>query len=90
MTSTGDPLAFVSQLPAQMQQIFIQGFHQAFTIALANSMYLGVGAAFLAVIASFVIREIPLRRHVGAEPGTEAVPAPESETVRSSRMPALD
>jgi EmrB/QacA subfamily drug resistance transporter len=90
VTSTGDPLAFVSQLPAQAQQIFVQGFHQAFTIALANSMYLGVGAAFLAVVASFLIKEIPLRRHVGAEPGTQAVPAPEAEAVRSSRMPALD
>ena len=91
VTSTGDPLAFVSQLPAQMQQVFIQGFHQAFTIALANSMYLGVGAALLAVVASIAIKEIPLRRHVGAEPGAEAIPAPaEAEAMRSSRMPALD
>ena len=73
-----------------MQQVFIQGFHQAFTIAIANSMFLGVGAAILAVVALFAIREIPLRRHVGAEPGTEAIPAPEAEAVRSSRMPALD
>ena len=35
VTSTGNPLAFVSQLPAQFQTLFIQGFHQAFTIAIA-------------------------------------------------------
>ena len=90
VTSTGNPLAFVSQLPAQAQQMFVQGFHQAFTIALANSMYLGVGAALLAVIATIAIKEIPLRRHVGAEPGSEAIPPAEAEPVRSPRMPALD
>ena len=88
VTSTGNPLAFVSQLPAQLQQVFVQGFHQAFTIALANSMLLGVVAAALAVVASFLIREIPLRTHVGEAPAVagagSAAPAP------PNRLPALD
>jgi EmrB/QacA subfamily drug resistance transporter len=88
VTGTGDPLAFVSQLPAQFQAAFVQGFHQAFTIALANSMFLGVGAAVLAVVASLGIRELKLRTHVGTEPGTEG--ALGSEAVRSTRVPLPD
>lgn len=88
VTSNGDPLAFVSQLPAQFQPAFIQGFHQAFTIALANSMLLGVGAAVLAVIASLLLKELRLRTHVGAEPGTDGKPG--SETARLTGVPAPD
>jgi EmrB/QacA subfamily drug resistance transporter len=61
VTSSGNPLAFVSQLPAEFQAVFIQGFHQAFTIAIANSMFLGVGAAAAAALVSFLLHEIPLR-----------------------------
>jgi len=88
VTSNGVPLAFVSQLPAQFQPAFIQGFHQAFTIALANSMLLGVGAAVLAVIASLLLKELRLRTHVGAEPGTDGKPG--SETARLTGVPAPD
>jgi len=88
VTSNGDPLAFVSQLPAQFQPAFIQGFHQAFTIALANSMLLGVGAAVLAVIASLLLKELRLRTHVGAEPGTDGKPG--FETARLTGVPAPD
>ena len=88
VTSNGDPLAFVSQLPAQFQPPFIQGFHQAFTIALANSMLLGVGAAVLAVIASLLLKELRLRIHVGAEPWTGGKPG--SETARLTGVPAPD
>jgi|BarGraNGADG00312_1021997.scaffolds.fasta_scaffold09499_2 EmrB/QacA subfamily drug resistance transporter len=88
VTSSGDPLAFLTQLPAQLQQVFIQGFHQAFTIALANSMLLGVGAAVLAVVVSLLLREVPLRGHFGAEPGTDRHRAP--DPVRSTRVPVLD
>jgi EmrB/QacA subfamily drug resistance transporter len=71
VTSTGNPLAFVSQLPAQFQAVFIQGFHQAFTIAIANSMLLGVGAAVASVVVALFLREIPLRTTLGAKPAAE-------------------
>jgi len=80
VTSTGDPLAFVSQVPAQFQPAFIQGFHQAFTIAIANSMLLGVGAAVLAVVAALFLREIPLRTTLGTKPAVDG---------RSSGEPAV-
>ena len=88
VTGTGDPLAFVSQLPAQFQAAFVQGFHQAFTIALANSMLLGVGAAVLAVVASLGIKELKLRTHLGTAPGIDGAPGPEA--VRPTRVPVPD
>jgi len=52
---------FLSQVPAQLQQIFLDGFHSAFTIALANSIWLGVVGGVVAVLAAFFLHEIPLR-----------------------------
>jgi len=52
---------FLGQLPVQMQQIFVHGFNDAFSIALANSMWIGVGAAVLALLATLALREVPLR-----------------------------
>jgi EmrB/QacA subfamily drug resistance transporter len=88
VTSTGNPLAFVSQLPAQFQAVFIQGFHQAFTIAIANSMLLGVGAAVASVVVALLLKEIPLRTTLGAKPASEAKPAPEPVVARAAA--ALD
>ncbi len=78
VTSTGNPLAFVSQLPTQLQAIFVEGFHQAFTIAIANSMLLGVGAAVASVAVSFLISEIPLRTMTGAQHAAAAAPNPDA------------
>lgn len=58
---------FLAQLPAQLQAIFVEGFHSAFTIAIANSMWLGVGATVLALVATVFLREIPLRHTIGSE-----------------------
>jgi EmrB/QacA subfamily drug resistance transporter len=52
---------FLAQIPAQFQPVFIDGFHRALTIALANSIWLGVAAAAVALIAAFALKEIPLR-----------------------------
>jgi EmrB/QacA subfamily drug resistance transporter len=56
----------LSQIPAQFQPIFLDGFHRALTIAIANSVWLGVGTAVLAVLAAFLLRETPLRTTMGA------------------------
>jgi len=61
---SGSPLDFLSQLPAQAQALFTTGFHDAFTIAIGNSIWLGVAAGAVAVVASLAIHEIPLRRTV--------------------------
>jgi EmrB/QacA subfamily drug resistance transporter len=67
VTSTGNPLDFVTKLPADVQGFFITGFHAAFTLAIANSMLLGVGAAGAAVLVSLLLKEIPLRTSTGAQ-----------------------
>src|SRR4029077_2259881 len=36
--NSGNPLAFLQQLPANVQQLFLTGFHDAFTLAISNSM----------------------------------------------------
>jgi EmrB/QacA subfamily drug resistance transporter len=81
-----DPVQqFLAQAPAQAQPALQQylanfeaGFHQAFSIALANSLWLGVGAMVLGVTATLFLHELPLRRHHGAAPavmeGSEPAP----------------
>jgi MFS family permease len=52
---------FLATIPAQFQPIFIDGFHRALTIAIGNSIWLGVVASAVALMASFFLKEIPLR-----------------------------
>jgi drug resistance transporter, EmrB/QacA subfamily len=87
LTSVGgsSPLDFVSQIPAQFQAAFLNGFHGAFTIAIADSMWLGVGASALAVVAVLLLHEIPLRRTTGAE-----VPVSTPEPGGQRGQPVLD
>lgn len=58
----GDPLgAFLAKVPPAAQDLFLNGFHGAFSIALANSMWVGVAAAVVAGVATLFLRELPLR-----------------------------
>ena len=52
---------FLAQIPAQFQPMFIDGFHRALTISIGNSIWLGVAASAIALVAAFFLREIPLR-----------------------------
>jgi EmrB/QacA subfamily drug resistance transporter len=52
---------FLARIPAQLQPVFIEGFHRALTLSIANSIWLGVAAAAVALVAAFALREIPLR-----------------------------
>jgi EmrB/QacA subfamily drug resistance transporter len=83
--SSASPLAFISQLPPAAQEIFRNGFHDAFTLSIANSMWLGVGAAAVAVLGAFALKEIPLRKT--ASPGAQRMAAARPA---SSGMPAAD
>ena len=65
-------LDFLAQVPAQAQGLFRDGFHSAFTIAIANSMWLGVGATIAALGATLFLHEIPLRAHHGPVTATTA------------------
>ena len=46
--------------------MFIDGFHRALTISIANSIWLGVAAAGVALVTAFFLKEIPLRTSHGA------------------------
>lgn len=68
--SVGDMGArILAQVPEQARQFvepligyIVAGIHQALSIAIANSMWLGVGAALIAVFVAALIPELPLRR----------------------------
>jgi EmrB/QacA subfamily drug resistance transporter len=91
--------AFAAKLPAAYQSViqplipkFVEGFHQAFSIAVGSSLWLGVGAAFLALGATFLLRELPLRTTLEVSPHTEhlrARPAA-SEAATLDQAPAAD
>ena len=63
----GGASAALDQIPEQFRATFLTAFHEAFSIALANSLWLGVGALALAALASLFIPELPLRGHARAE-----------------------
>jgi len=47
----------------------VQGIHEAFSLAIANTMWLGVVAAVVAVLATLTLREVALRQtHRGEAP----------------------
>ena len=80
--------SFLDQVPAQLQPIFIEGFHRALTISIANSIWLGVIAAAAALVATLFLREIPLRTTHGAAPAAESAPHGGRTEIRAT--PAID
>jgi EmrB/QacA subfamily drug resistance transporter len=67
--------SFLAQIPAQFQPIFLDGFHRALTIAIGNSIWLGVIASVVALVAAFALKEIPLRRTLQSPAAAPATPA---------------
>jgi len=68
-SSSGSMFASV---PAQLQGAYAAGFHQAFSIAIADSVWIGVGAAVLSFVAVLALKEKPLRAHFHAEQAARA------------------
>jgi EmrB/QacA subfamily drug resistance transporter len=69
LTAVGSSPAggILSQVPAQLQAAYTAGFHQAFSIAISDSVWIGVTAAALSLIAVLALKEKPLRAHFHAE-----------------------
>ncbi len=76
----------LAQTPAQFKPVvqpfipnIVTGFHEAFSVAIANALWLGVGAGILgALVVLLFLPELPLRRSFG--PAAETAPEePESE-----------
>jgi EmrB/QacA subfamily drug resistance transporter len=77
--SVGDMGArILAQVPEQARQLveplidfIVAGIHEALSLAIANSMWLGVGAAITAAVVAVLIPELPLRRD--HNPGSAAL-----------------
>ncbi|MGD0121251.1 MAG: MDR family MFS transporter [Candidatus Limnocylindrales bacterium] len=68
LTSVGGSTAnMFAGIPTQLQGFYVTGFHQAFSIAIANSVWVGVGAAVISFVAILALKEKPLRAHFHAE-----------------------
>jgi len=68
----GSTAAMFSAIPVQLQGAYTAGFHQAFSIAIANSVWIGVGAAVISFLAILALKEKPLRAHFHAEQAARA------------------
>jgi EmrB/QacA subfamily drug resistance transporter len=73
LTAVGStPADALAGVPQQLIGFYVSGFHEAFSIALANSMWVGVGAAALAFVTTLALKEKPLRTHFHAEQAARA------------------
>ncbi|HET7140925.1 MAG TPA: MDR family MFS transporter [Candidatus Limnocylindria bacterium] len=76
----------------------VAGFHEAFSVAIANALWIGVGAGMVAVlVVLFFLPELPLRQHFGESPSSEALAAlepslesPAPATSQRGRGPAAE
>jgi MFS family permease len=70
LSAVGDMGArILAQVPAELRPFveplvpsIVQGIHEAFSLAIANTMWLGVVAAVVATAAALTLREVALRR----------------------------
>ncbi|MGD0018557.1 MAG: MDR family MFS transporter [Candidatus Limnocylindrales bacterium] len=73
LTSVGGPgLSALSQLPPSLVGFYTDGFHQAFSVAIGNSVWIGVAASGLAFLTTLLLHEKPLRAHFHAEQAARA------------------
>jgi EmrB/QacA subfamily drug resistance transporter len=84
LTGVGDIGAQITAAFPQLAPVvpnIVEGIHGAFSLAVAQTFYLGVIGAVVAVIAAFAIKELPLR--AGA-------PAPETAKAQAPRPVTAD
>ena len=91
LTGVGNLAPIIAaQVPPQFQQFvptIVSGIHEAMSLAIADTMWLGVGAAIVAVVATLFIHEVPLRRSVHASSMAARKPAADA---LSGNLPATD
>ncbi len=83
----GSPTDAFALIPPQLRETALTGFNQAFSIAVANSMWLGVAGAGLASLTVLALKEKPLRAHFHAE---QAAQIEEHTSRRSRPAPAAE
>jgi EmrB/QacA subfamily drug resistance transporter len=68
LTAVGStPADALKNVPPSLVGFYVSGFHEAFSVALANAMWIGAGAAALAFVTVLALKEMPLRAHFHAE-----------------------
>ena len=73
LTAVGStPADALKNIPPNLVGFYVSGFHEAFSAALAQSMWVGVGAAVLAFVTVLALREVPLRAHFHADQAARA------------------
>jgi EmrB/QacA subfamily drug resistance transporter len=73
LTSVGNSLGSVaSNLSPAQRVVFANGFHEAFSVAIANSVWIGVGAAALSFVVVLALKEKPLKAHFHADQAARA------------------
>jgi EmrB/QacA subfamily drug resistance transporter len=73
LTSVGNSLgSLASNLSPAQRIVFANGFHEAFSVAIANSVWIGVGAAALSFIVVLALKEKPLKAHFHADQAARA------------------
>ncbi len=93
LTGVGDlGASILASIPAQVRpaiEPFISnivfGIHQAFSLGVASTFWIGVGAAAIGAVAAAAMHELPLRRHLGATSGSPGQAAGQAPT-----LPAAD
>lgn len=84
-------------VPEQFQAVvepfidqIVLAIHEAFTVAITQTFWIGVATTAAAFVVAIALREIPLRAHHGEAPvGTAASPGDE-QPVRLTGAPAAD
>jgi EmrB/QacA subfamily drug resistance transporter len=93
LSAVGDMGArILSQVPEQFRPLveplipaIVRGIHQAFSLGIANTMWISLAATLVALVAVVGLREVPLRKTMHAEspvarrPGTGASQVPATE-----------
>jgi len=100
LTGVGDiGAAIAAAVPAVANSVpqIVQGFYGAFSLAVAQTFYLGVIGAAVALVAALAIKELPLRasdaapQPAGAVTSATPTPAPAVEGMaRSTSQPSGD
>ena len=84
LTGTGDlGQAIMAQVPPQFQSFvapyinnIVAGIHEAFSIALGATMWLGIAGALIAAFVVLFLKEVPLRRPLRCPPKPPATLSP--------------
>ena len=108
VTSVGNMgAAILASFPPEAQQFvapyiqyIVQGIHEAFSLAIADTMWISMIATAIAAVAVLGLKELPLRRSVSAnsmaarKPEPDAIPATSAAAtaseVPSTKLPATE